>query len=88
MLNEAGLYAKPKKCEFNIERTTFLSFIILADGIEIDFAKLEAILNWKTHNLVKDIQYFLGFTNFYRHFIHKYLYISQHLFNLLREPEK
>ena len=44
-LKEAGLYAKPKKCEFSVEKTTFLGFIISVDGIEMDPAKVEAILN-------------------------------------------
>ena len=44
-LKEAGLYVKPKKCEFNVEKTTFLDFIISADGIEMDPAKVEAVLN-------------------------------------------
>ena len=53
----------------------------------MDPAKVEAVLNWETPNLVKDIQCFLGFANFYRRFIHKYSYICQALFNLLRQLE-
>ena len=44
-LKEAELYAKPEKCEFSVEKTTFLGFIISADVIEIDPAKLKAIHN-------------------------------------------
>ena len=44
-LNEAGLYAKPEKCEFSVEKTTFLGFVISAEGIEMDPAKVEAIHN-------------------------------------------
>ena len=44
-LKEAGLYAKPEKCEFSVEKTTFLGFVISADGIEMDLAKVEAINN-------------------------------------------
>ena len=86
-LKEAGLYTKPEKCEFNVEKTMFLRFIISVDGIEMDLANVEAVLNWETPNSVKDIQCFLGFANFYRRFINKYLYICQPLFNLLRKPE-
>ena len=45
-LKEASLYAKPKKCEFNVEKTTFLGFIISVNSIEMDPAKVEAVLNW------------------------------------------
>ena len=86
-LKEAALYAKPEKCKFNVERTTFLGFIISVNGIEMDSAKVEAVYNWETLNSVKDVPCFLGFTNFYRRFIHKYLYICQPLFNLLCKPE-
>ena len=86
-LKEASLYAKPEKCKFNVEKTTFLGLIISADGIEMDPAKVKALLNWETPNSVKDIQCFLGFANFYRCFINKCSYICQPLFNLLRKPE-
>src|SRR5258705_3725182 len=83
-LKEAGLYAKVEKCEFNVEKTSFLGFIISAEGIEMDPAKVEAVLNWETPGSVKDVQCFLGFANFYRRFIHKYSNLCQPLFNLLR----
>jgi len=35
-LKEAELFIKPEKCEFSIEKTTFLGFIILEQGLEID----------------------------------------------------
>ena len=82
-LKEAGLYAKVEKCKFNMEKTSFLGFIISADSIEMDPAKVEAVLNWETPGSVKDVQCFLGFANFYRWFIHKYSNLCQPLFNLL-----
>ena len=42
-LKEAGLYTKPEKCKFSIEKTTFLGFIILANRIEMDPVKVDAI---------------------------------------------
>ena len=87
-LKEAGLYVKVEKGKFNIEKTTFLGFIISADSIEMDPAKINAILDWKTPNSVKDIQCFLGFANFYWRFIHKYSNLCQPLFNLLCKPKK
>ena len=65
-LKEAGLYANIEKYEFKMEKTSFLGFIILADSLKMDPAKVEAVLNWETTRLVKDIQCFLGFANFYR----------------------
>ena len=84
-LKEAGLYTKPEKCEFSVEKTTFLGFVISVDGIEMDPAKVEAIHNWEASKCVKDVQCFLGFVNFYRRFIHRYLEICQPLFELLKK---
>ena len=64
---------------------TFLGFVISANGIEIDSAKVDAIHTWEAPKCVKDVQCFLGFANFYRRFIHKYFEICQPLFNLLRK---
>ena len=84
-LKEAELYVKPEKCEFSVEQTTFLGFVISADGIKIDPAKVEAIHNWEAPKGVKNVQYFLGFANFYRRFIHRYSEMCQPIFELLKK---
>jgi len=84
-LKEAGLFIKPEKCQFSIMKTTFLGFIISEEGLEMDPEKVNAVLNWEASKFVKDIQYFLGFANFYRRFIYRYSYLYQPLFNLLRK---
>ena len=38
-------------------------------GIVMDSAKTEAISRWLTPSNVKQVQSFIGFANFYRHFI-------------------
>ena len=40
------------------------------DGIECNPKKIQAIQNWKRPNTVHDVRSFLGFTNYYRRFIH------------------
>src|SRR6201992_377447 len=84
-LQEAELFIKPEKCEFFVNKTTFLGFIISEDGIEMDPAKINAILDWETPKNVRDVQCFLGFANFYQRFILKYLNLYQPLFNILRK---
>src|SRR5258706_15860024 len=54
-LKEVGLYAKPDKCEFSMEKTTFLGFVISVNGIEIDSAKVDAIHNWEAPKYIKDM---------------------------------
>jgi hypothetical protein len=46
-LREEKLYAKFSKCEFWLERVTFLGHIISKEGITVDSAKFEAMTDWK-----------------------------------------
>ena len=48
----------------------------------MDPGKVQAIMDWPEPRKVKDIQSFLGFANFYRHFIPDYSTIPTHLTNL------
>ena len=51
----------------------------------MDPAKVEAIHNWEAPKCVKDVQCFLRFTNFYRHFIHRYSEMCQPLLKLVKK---
>ena len=53
------------------------------EGIECDPKKIEAIQNWKRPITVPDVRSFLGFTNYYRRFIHKYAQIANPLNKLI-----
>ena len=74
-LHANNLYAKVKKCEFNITMTEFLGFMISQDGLHMDESKIQVIQDWPIPRKVKDIQSFLGFTNVYHHFIANFLEI-------------
>jgi len=41
-------------------------------GVTMSEKKVESILNWKALRLVKDVQIFIGFANFYRRFIENF----------------
>lgn len=45
-LEEAGLCFKGKTCDFIGTETNFLKFIIGCDGVKIDPAKFQAVLDW------------------------------------------
>src|SRR6202045_4284373 len=49
-----------------------LRFVLSPTGLSMDTAKVKAIQEWPTLQKVKDIQSFLGFANFYHHFVHGY----------------
>jgi len=62
-----------KKCEFHTMKTDFIGFIIELGRINIDLKKIEAIVNWQDPENVIGLRLFLGFCNYYRRFIIKWL---------------
>ena len=66
------LYTAATKCEFHKESIEYLGFIISINGLHMAQDKVQIILDWPEPWKVKDIQSFLGFCNFYRHFIFGY----------------
>jgi len=62
-----------EKCEFHIKKTDFVGFIIELGCISIDLKKIKAIVNWQDLENVIGLRLFLGFCNYYRRFIVKWL---------------
>jgi hypothetical protein len=71
-----GLYANARKCEFHRDSVKYLRYILTSDGLRMAKDKVQTILDWLELQKVKDIQSFLGFTNFYRRFIYGYSEIT------------
>lgn len=67
-----SLYVKAEKCEFHVPSISFLGYRINQARIEMDPAKVEAVLAWPVPETRKQLQRFLGFANFYRRFIRGY----------------
>ena len=65
--------------------TEFLGFVISPDGLCMDEMKIQVIQDWPVPRKVKDIQSFLGFANFYHHFIANFLEIMVPLTRLTRK---
>ena len=82
-LRTNSLFAKLEKCEFDVDTTSFLGFIISPEGLKMDDAKVQIIRDWLTPWKVKDVQSFLGFANFYRRFITNYSDMSVPLTRLM-----
>ena len=65
----------------------FLEFVITPGHMEMDERKLAAIREWPTPTLVKEVQSFLGFANFYQKFIWNYSKIVEPLIQLTRKKQ-
>ena len=71
-LRKAGLYAKAEKCKFHSESVEYLGYILSSSGLTMFDDKIKIIQDWLEPKKVKDIQFFLGFANFYCWFIFNY----------------
>ena len=75
-LPAAGLKLKPSKCDVFHTKLAYMGPIVCEHGTETEPKKIIAIKNWPTSTTATEMQSFLGFTNHYRHFIHKYAHIA------------
>ena len=87
-LREAGLYVDIDKCEFHVQKTAFLGVIVSTDGIQMDPAKVQVILDWARPDTLKQVQSFVGFCNFYRRFIRNFSRITRPLHQLAQKDFK
>nr|KYP59129.1 Transposon Ty3-I Gag-Pol polyprotein [Cajanus cajan] len=60
ILKAKQLYAKLSKCEFWLDEVKFSGHVISAEGIAIDPAKVESVLQWEHPRTVTDIRSFVG----------------------------
>ena len=72
-LCKTGLHAKAEKCKFHSESVEYLGYILSPSGLTMSNNKVKIIQDWPESKKVKDIQFFLGFANFYCWFIFNYL---------------
>jgi len=66
-----------EKCEFHTKKTDFVGFIIKLKQISIDPKKIKAIVEWKDFKSVTGLKLFLGFCNYCRKFIAKWLDLTE-----------
>ena len=75
-LEENNLFVKPEKCKWKIREVEFLGVVIGSRGVEMQKEKVEEVLNWSAPRNVKEVQKFLGLTNYYRRFIKRLHQVS------------
>ena len=71
-LRTTRLYAKLEKCIFHQPQVKFLGYSISGKSLSVDPKKIQIVTEWKKPATIQNIQYFLGFANFYQIFINNY----------------
>ena len=65
-LREHGLKIEAEKCQFFQSHVKYLGHKVSAEGVATDPAKTEAVLQWPTPRMLKELRSFLGFASYYR----------------------
>jgi hypothetical protein len=76
------LYLQLDKCEFEQTWIEYLSLIISRGQVEMNPVKVAGVADWPKPQDKKEVQSFLGFTNFYWQFIQDFSHHAQPLFDL------
>ncbi|KAK3545292.1 hypothetical protein QTP70_003325 [Hemibagrus guttatus] len=87
-LQRHHLFVKLEKCEFHRATVTFLGYVISHRGVEMDVDKVRAVTEWPAPSMIRELQRFLGFANFYRRFIRNYSSVAAPLTSLLKGKPK
>uniref|UniRef100_A0A0G4I2L4 Reverse transcriptase domain-containing protein n=1 Tax=Chromera velia CCMP2878 TaxID=1169474 RepID=A0A0G4I2L4_9ALVE len=75
-VQKCGLKLKVEKAQFILSEITYLGFLLSADGIRPDPAKLEAFRNIEPPQDRAEVYSFLGLVGWYRQFIERFSEIA------------
>jgi hypothetical protein len=82
------LYAKFGKCDFWLQKVSYLGHVLTTEGIEVDPERVKAVSELKQPTSVSEIRSFLGLAGYYRRFIEGFYKIARPMTELLRKDKK
>lgn len=87
-LREAGLTAKPKKCQFLVKQCIYLDQVVENGVIRPEQSKVEAVMPFPIPQTKKQVRAFLRVRGYYRKFILNFANIAAMLTNLIRKNSR
>jgi len=87
ILAEHKLFLHPEKCEFHWQQIEYLGLVISENKVTMDPVKVAEVREWPILENRTDVQAFVGFINFYCHFIQDFSTIARSLFDLTRSNQ-
>ncbi|XP_057953035.1 uncharacterized mitochondrial protein AtMg00860-like [Malania oleifera] len=85
LLREKKFYAKFKRCEFWLEKVTFLGDVIFGGGVSVDSSQIDVVVDRVRPMNVKEIRSFLRLAGYYRRFVEGFLKLTGPLTQLMRK---
>ena len=79
------LYAKLLKCFFMIQMIEFFEYIVNNHNVFMNSCRVKVIQTWLESKILRELQIFLEFANFYKCFVRFYVKITRALTKLLKE---
>ncbi|XP_019057667.1 PREDICTED: uncharacterized protein LOC109116528 [Tarenaya hassleriana] len=81
-LRENRLYVTFSKCSFCLQEIGFLGHVVSVQGIQVDLAKIEAVMEWQPPTFATEVRSFLGLAGYYRRFMEGFAKITRSLTKL------
>ncbi len=84
-LQEADLQININICKFHVQKIIFLELLMSIERLKMNSRKMQAVIDWSTLNNLTQIQFFIDFCNFYRHFIKNFSKIVHSMIQLTQK---
>jgi len=87
ILTEHKLFLHLEKCEFHRKQIEYLGLVISENKVVMDPVKVAGVREWPVPENRTNVQAFIGFINFYCHFIQGFSIIARPLFDLTHSDQ-